>query len=332
MLDNQINEKNAPPRIIPSLVEGFNTIASHVYILIFPVLIDVFLWFGPMLRIRNLLFPAIMRAVNLSAAAYGEDGSLFMESSQRLWTAFLEGFNILSGLRTYPVGIPSLMIGQVTQQNPLGNLSVFEMNSANSAFLMILLISLIGIALGSIYYTLIASVASQAGGRIKINQLIKQALQSLLLSLILFLAILTIGLPLMCLFSSILLILPSLGMLPLTIMGMLLLWILLPLAFSPHGIFTHDLRATRSIFVSVKLVRNLMSVTGLFFISVLIISYGMDFLWSTPDPESWMLLIGIIGHAFISSGLIASTFIFYRNGLNWMNNRTAPNSMGVVEN
>ncbi len=133
MLDNQINEKNAPPRIIPSLVEGFNTIASHVYILIFPVLIDVFLWFGPMLRIRNLLFPAIMRAVNLSAAAYGEDGSLFMESSQRLWTAFLEGFNILSGLRTYPVGIPSFDDRPVRNQH-LGNLSVFEMNRQTPPF------------------------------------------------------------------------------------------------------------------------------------------------------------------------------------------------------
>ncbi len=42
----------------------------------------------------------------------------------------------------------------------------------------------------------------------------------------------------MCLFSSILLILPSLGMLPLTIMGMLLLWNFTAAGFSPHGTFT----------------------------------------------------------------------------------------------
>jgi len=326
MLNAEEDKKSTPPRLIPSLVEGFNAIA------IFPVLVDLVLWFGPMLRIKELLYPAIMRAVELSAAAYGEEGQLFRESSQRLWSMYLEGFNLLSGIRTYPIGVPSLMISQGVTSNPLGNLAIFEMNSANAALMLILSISLVGIALGSVYYALIASAACLDGKRPSLGLLVKQASQSTLLAFLLFLAMLVLGLPILCLFSSILLILPSLGIFPVTILGMLLLWILLPLAFAPHGIFTEQLNAAHSIVISVKLVRNLMSVTGLFFILVLFISYGMDYLWSTPAPNSWMMLIGIIGHAFVTSGLIAATFIFYRNGLSWLKSGSSPRPINARNN
>ena len=321
MLNPNSQEKTAPPRLIPSLVEGFNSVASNSYILLFPIFIDVFLWFGPMVRIKNLLFPVLMRAVELSASAYGEEGELFKESSQRLWTVFLEGFNLIFGIRTFPIGVPSLMISQGSMRNPVGNLSVMEINSTNSAMLVILIVSIIGIILGSIYFALIASASSDKSERVPFSHLLKQIIQSALLSILLFLTILVIGLPLMCLLSSILFILPSLGVLPFTIVGMLLVWVLMPLFFSPHGIFTNQLKATRSIIVSVRLVRNLMSATGLFLILVILISYGMDLLWSTPAADSWMMLVGIIGHAFISSGLLAATFIYYRDGLGWMNER-----------
>ena len=48
------------------------------------------------------------------------------------------------------------------------------------------------------------------------------------------------------------------------------------------------------------------------------LGYGLDFLWSTPDPDSWMLIVGIFGHAFISSSLIAASFVFYNNGMKWL--------------
>ena len=36
----------APPRLIPSLVEGFNTVASHIYLILFPVLILIMGFLG----------------------------------------------------------------------------------------------------------------------------------------------------------------------------------------------------------------------------------------------------------------------------------------------
>ncbi|MCJ7624016.1 MAG: hypothetical protein MUO76_10975, partial [Anaerolineaceae bacterium] len=133
-----------------------------------------------------------------------------------------------------------------------------------------------------------------------------------------------LALPVTCLLSTLLLVLPSLGTFPFLLMGMLSVWVLLPLAFSPHGIFYGELRVGKSIVTSIRLVRSLMSPTGLFFILLILLGYGLDFLWSTPGTDNWMLLVGIIGHAFISTGLLAASFIYYEKGVKWFSNSLQP--------
>jgi hypothetical protein len=44
----------------------------------------------------------------------------------------------------------------------------------------------------------------------------------------------------------------------------------------------------------------------------------MDLLWTTPETDSWLFLLGLIGHAFVSSGILAASFIYYRDGIKWM--------------
>ena len=44
-------EITPPPGIISSLKTGFDITTSHISIILFPVLLDVFLWFGPHLRV-----------------------------------------------------------------------------------------------------------------------------------------------------------------------------------------------------------------------------------------------------------------------------------------
>jgi len=131
-------------------------------------------------------------------------------------------------------------------------------------------------------------------------------------------------LPISCLLSSILMVLPSLGSIPFMVVGMIAVWAVLPLMFSPHGIFTGELNAGKSIVTSIRLVRSLMSATGMFFILLILLSYGLDILWSTPEANDWMLMVGIIGHAFISTGLLAASFIYYDQGVKWLQNSTQP--------
>ncbi|MBM3137182.1 MAG: hypothetical protein FJZ98_03220 [Chloroflexi bacterium] len=230
----------------------------------------------------------------------------------------MESFNLLFALRTYPVGIPSLLVSQEYVVNPLGNPLILEMASTRGTILVLLLTILIGIVLGSLYFSLVARSTDKRLSALDLPVFLRLTGQSTFMTLLFILLLTILGLPAMCFVSSIMLFLPSLGALPFMLFGLLLVWVLLPLVFTPHGIFLGEMGTPRSIVSSIKFVRASMGGTGIFFILIILIGYGLDMLWSTPGTGSWMMLVGILGHGFISSGLLAASFVFYRDGLAWL--------------
>lgn len=324
MLTVKNDVKYAPPRIIPSIVEGFNVIASHIYIILFPICLDLFLWLGPLVKIKKYFFPLIVEAAQISSAAYGEQAAGFVESTREIWSYILDQFNLLFNLRTFPVGIPSLIIGYVDSATPFGAPLAIELESGSTILVWFLVFLVIGLFIGSVYFALVASAVGGKDQPLYLDRILKQTGQSFFLTLILGTAVILLALPVSCLLSSIMLVIPSLGTFPFILMGMIGVWTMLPLAFSPHGIYFSELKATKSIVTSVRLVRSLMSATGSFFILLILLGYGLDVLWSTPEADNWMLLIGIIGHAFISTGLLAASFIYYDKGIKWFENLVQP--------
>jgi len=320
MLSVKNDVKYAPPRIIPSIVEGFNVVASNIYIALFPICLDLLLWLGPLVKIKKYFFPLIIETARLSSAAYGEQSAGFVESTREIWSYMLDQFNLLFSLRTFPVGIPSLIIGYADRATPYGAPMAIEMKSGSTILVWLLVFLVMGLFIGSVYFALVASAVREKGQPLNLGQILKQTGESFILTLILFTAVILLALPVSCLLSSIMLVIPSLGTFPFILMGMIAVWVMLPLAFSPHGIYFGELKAAKSIVTSVRLVRSLMSSTGLFFILLILLGYGLDVLWSTPEADSWMLLIGIIGHAFISTALLAASFIYYDKGIKWVNN------------
>jgi hypothetical protein len=55
----------------------------------------------------------------------------------------------------------------------------------------------------------------------------------------------------------------------------------------------------------------------------IVISQGMDLIWLNPAADTWMALVGIFGHAFITTGLLAGSFIFYRDLSSWVDEALA---------
>jgi len=310
--------KYDPPRMIPSLVEGFNAVAGHIYIILFPICLDLFLWLGPFVRVKNYFLPMMVEAARVSSAAYGEQAAGFVENTREIWSNLLDQFNLLFSLRTFPVGIPSLMMSYVNSTTPFGVPSTIELVSGDKILIWLLVFLVIGLFFGSVYFALVASATKGIGKPLYFQQILRQTGQSLFLTLILTTAATLLALPVSCLLSSVLLVIPSLGTFPFILMGMIAVWVMLPLVFSPHGIFSSDLKATKSIVTSFHLVRSLMSATGLFIILLILISYGLNVIWATPETDNWMLLVGIIGHAFISTGLLAASFIYYDKGIKWL--------------
>jgi hypothetical protein len=59
--------------------------------------------------------------------------------------------------------------------------------------------------------------------------------------------------------------------------------------------------------------------TSLLLLIFLLISEGLNVLWNIPKNSSWLLLLGIVGHAFVTTSLLASSFVYYRDAESWVN-------------
>jgi hypothetical protein len=143
-------------------------------------------------------------------------------------------------------------------------------------------------------------------------------LQTFILSVVWFLGLVILSIPVMLLLTVLTLISPALASGALFVMLLLSFWVIVPLFFTPHGIFVRGQNAFRSILTSFKMARFTLPTSGMFVFSTFILSTGLNYLWSVPKSNSWMTLVGISGHAFITTALLAASFLYYRDMNIWL--------------
>lgn len=307
-----------PPNLIHCFVAGFNTVANNAYLLLFPILLDLFLWFGPhfgLTKIFHPLFTDLIETFRLHPAANSaETLGAFIQT----WQELLERFNLASVIRTFPVGVPSLMSAMKPIQSPLGKPPSYEITTTAGFMLFWLAMTLIGLLIGSIYFGEIARRCSKNRQRISPRQIGSWFARVTILTIFLTFFALIISIPSSLLTGITFLINPLLGQIALVAILFVYLWLLMPLVFSPHGIFIRQYGVIPSLLASVRLVRFLLPTINLFVLISLLLWLGLDYLWLTPPETSWMTLLGIAGHAFITTGTLASSFTFYDRGLSWL--------------
>jgi hypothetical protein len=102
------------------------------------------------------------------------------------------------------------------------------------------------------------------------------------------------------------------------IMTLMSFWLIVPLFFAPHGIFVRKQNALYSVFTSLRMARFALPTSGLFVLCWFLLTIGLNFLWSVPPETSWMMLVGIAGHAFITTALLAASFVYYHDMNVWL--------------
>ncbi len=321
---NMINQseqvKLSPPSLLGSLRKGFDAIANHVFIILIPIALDTFLWLGPRLKVTRLV-EGLLSTWNEFYSSGPTPNEEALRVGQLVWSALGERLNLFVFLRSYPVGVFSLMAGIQPVNSPLSEPIVIQASSLKTVLLAWLACSLVGILAASIYFTLVAQAAVQ-GGINWIDSLkswLRHSLQVMLLTVFWFSLIAMVGLPCSCLISFL-----TFGNLAAAQFGILVLmgvlvWLLFPLVFSPHGIFVNRDDVLKSIKQSIQLTRFTFPNTLFFLLIIFAIGEAMDIIWRFPKETSWMMLIGIAGHGFINSALLATTFIYYRDATLWVN-------------
>jgi hypothetical protein len=242
----------------------------------------------------------------------------FLKTNQAFWEFLAENFNLASALRTYPVGIPSLMAGRFPANTPLSSPAIVDIQTIGGMVGLWLVFAAAGTLGGSLFFSLVARAAVPDGINLTAARFGRLALQVVFLAVLWVVVLLFLIIPALVLVSLLAMISPGIAQLALILYSIFVIWVIIPLIFSPHGIFVLKMNALHSALTSARLVRFLLPGTGIFFLAVIILSQGLDLLWQVPPDTSWMALVGIAGHGFITTALLAASFVYYRDGIRWI--------------
>lgn len=322
-----------PPGVIGSLRAGFDAVASHVWLILVPLALDIVLWLGPRLSVDGLLRPFV-RYMFLQArrGVAASEMNQFLEA-QTIFLDGLQSFNLLSlvsKLRTFPIGISSLLAQTMPVDTPLGEQNIMQISSLPLLISIAFVLTAMGWVGGGLYFRWVSGII--LGQEETGISLLRAIIQTLILSVCWFIGLMVILLPMVFVLTLLALINPILANGAIFVILLLAFWLVVPLFFMPHGIFARRQNAFISALTSLRMARFTFPTSGMFVISVLILSQGMNYLWSVPPNDSWMTLVGIAGHAFITTAVLAASFVYYRD-MNvwlqtvfeqWQKTRTAP--------
>jgi hypothetical protein len=252
----------------------------------------------------------------LLPADYGD----VIETSKQIWTVAGERLNLFIAMRSLPVGVFSLFTSILPVKHPLGVPQFWDITSLNSAILICLGLFLSGLVLGGLYFSSVrqAALFDEVKWRAIIREWPRVSIQSLQLSLfwiLFFLGVLVIG---SCIATGVSLFSVSFGEVVILIFGIVSFWLVFPLFFSPHGIYSTGDKAWKSILTSIRLTNITFFNTGLFIFLAILINQGLNMVWQIPPEDSWLMVISVIGHAFVTTGMLAASFVYYQEMLRWM--------------
>lgn len=301
-----------PPGIMSSIRAGFDTIASHIGAIFLPLFLNVFLWLGPRLKM-DALYQSIKGDMIRTWQLLG----ISAEQIQLMMTqndATSATLNLFSLLRTLPIGTSSLFPFRGVESTPLGEPTAWQVSVLSFPFWMMLLV-FIGWILGAFYFRAVALVAVPDDK--EQLHLLNAILQTILISIfcgilfIIFAPFLTLILGLAFQLSGILAIFLVL------ILSLTSMWVIVPIFFLPHGVFVFQQNVFNAMKSSFNLARFTLPNSSMFVLTVFILAFGLNFLWRMPDSDSWLMLIGIFGHSFVTTALLAGSFIYYRDMTSW---------------
>ena len=315
----ETSEISGPPRLIQTMVAGFDAITNHILLILFPLGLDLLIWFAPRLQITNLIRAFLAEVAALSVNETPELADM-LEAGQEAWMQFAEWINLMSALRSYPVGIPSLFAASPPVETPLGTQKILEISTIGSAVLVFAGLTLAGLAVGTLYFLLVSQAAQydEIRWRQALMDWPRASVQVILLALIWLAIFFAVTLPSSCVLSLAAVGGVSPSMCVSLIYGGLLLWIAFQLMFAAYGIIVERMNVLASIRAGIRVVNLTLPGAILFVATAFLLSQGLDLLWRIPPEDSWLTLVGLAGHAFIATGLLSASFIYYRDARRWI--------------
>jgi hypothetical protein len=291
---------------------GFDRIAAKPYLLVPPILLDLFLWLGPRLTIPSI----IQGLLDIMVVPSGADEAMVeqIEMLRSIGSDLSHRLNLFAMISNLPVGISSLMTSRMPVNTPLEQSLEFSIESVILALLVLFVIMLLGQGIGTNFHLWVAQ--QLAPGEELADRWIASG-KMILLAVAFYLVAGIFGLGVAFIASLSAIVMPLFGLIVAFLGFTFGFWLFVYLFFTPHGIVRYRLGIFRSMVESATLVRwNLLPVMGYLGASW-IISWLTNQAWLLPTEDSWYLLLAIVGHAFISVTLLAGSYAFYQGRREW---------------
>jgi hypothetical protein len=308
-----------PSGVIETLSAGYSAVNRQLWVLLLPILLDVFLWFGPHVSYSPLVGQLVTqsaewaRQVGLGprrpAAPNAELANSIDQGGQWL-IARTDETNGLSVLAWGPIGLPSLT-GLPSASDDLAFVGAWQDGAAllgASAALSLLL--------GGWFYRGLAAASTGAGGGpVLAGRGTPRAVVDVIgLVAVLLGTALLVGVPVVLLLGFTALVSPPVAVLGVVLVGVGWLFAAVHLFFAVDAIFVSDAGPLAAIQRSVGVVRrNLRPSLALIVLTWLILA-GMGQVWdvlASNLQSPFGVAAAILGNAYIASGLIAAGMIFY---------------------
>lgn len=323
---SRIENLPPPPGIINSIKAGFDAVASRITAILLPLLLNLFLWLGPRLRME-----ALFDSLQGDMVSFWTAMKIPAEDIQKMvdtYSQVSQSSNLFGFLRTFPVGISSLFAGSNDLlATPMGNPNSLQVTLLNFLLWWVLL-TLIGWVGGAIYFRSVAWTA--LAEKMSSLSVLRAIMQTLLVSIAFNIVLMVIGMPIFLVVFIALQINVVLANLVVLFLALGSVWVIVPLFFWVHGIFLNRQNVLASMMTSIRLTRFTLPTSSLFVMTVFLLSYGLSFLWNIPSRDSWMTLLGIFGHSFVTTALLAASFIYYHDMNIWVQTvleKLRPNNM-----
>ncbi len=297
------------------LSAGYNMVLRRMWLIAIPVALDVYLWLGPKLSVRPLT-RSLLGLLLLLEPAPAEIESL-LESYRELLETMGQEVNLFSFLSSSLLRVPSYLAGGLPSGVSGSSVTWGENGSTLAVVALIPLLITVGLFLGTLYLGAVAQVARD--GTVSLGLLLRRVwrywLLTLLFGVLLVGVLLIVGLPVTIVAGLIGVVSPGLAQFALLAAGGLVLWMLFHFFFVPHAIVVSESGLLRAVWNSLIIVsRNFWSALALIVLTNLI-NAGFGVVWDKLSTNAPLTAVSIAGNAFIGTGLVAASLIFYQDRL-----------------
>jgi hypothetical protein len=317
-------EPREPMGILACLAAGFDIVARRPAMVMIPLLLDLFLWLGPRLSLAPIFttleqfYRTWFRGAGAPALPEAEQVSLLLT---QMFTVGATRYNLFAVLSPAPLlGTPTVMAAQLTVERPMGLRPEIVIASPFVVFGWIVLLTVLGLGISALYLRVIGhQVIAETESALPGPQLLLP-LWGRLIALTLIL-LFVLGVLLLAGFSFVALIgllSQGLAFFVVTFLFALIMFVVFHLIFAIPGMVQLRRSTLHAIQESILLTRVDFIGVSMLVLLILVISRGFNVVWTLPDPATWYNLVGIGGHAFVSTALTTTLFVFYQDRLNFL--------------